>query len=167
MSLSLSALLPILGLGLGASLVMDACTWVRTKAFGTPALDYALVGRWAGHMARGQFRHDTILTARPVPGERWMGWTLHYATGVAFAAVLVGLWGQAWLCAPTLWPALAVGLGSVVVPFLVMQPAFGFGVAASRSPRPNQARLRSLGTHLSFAIGLYGTAELHAALLCP
>jgi len=43
----------------------------------------------------------------------------------------------------------------VLVPFFVMQPSFGFGIAASRTPNPTQARLRSLMAHTVFGVGLY------------
>jgi Protein of unknown function (DUF2938) len=43
----------------------------------------------------------------------------------------------------------------VLVPYLIMQPSFGLGIAASRTPNPTQARLRSLVAHTAFGIGLY------------
>jgi hypothetical protein len=46
-----------------------------------------------------------------------------------------------------------------------MQPGMGMGIAASRTPRPNAARLRSLITHMSFGVGLYVAALTVAALL--
>jgi len=52
-------------------------------------------------------------------------------------------------------PALAFGLVTTLAPFLVMQPAFGFGIAASKTPKPSQARLKSLMTHTVFGRGLY------------
>ena len=51
-------------------------------------------------------------------------------------------------------PALTVGIGSVAAPFLLMQPAMGAGIAASRTPRPSAARMRSLVTHGVFGVGL-------------
>jgi hypothetical protein len=42
-----------------------------------------------------------------------------------------------------------------VFPFFIMQPSFGLGVAASRTPDPTQARLKSLATHTIFGLGLY------------
>jgi Protein of unknown function (DUF2938) len=36
-----------------------------------------------------------------------------------------------------------------------MQPSLGLGVAASRTPNPTQARLKSLMTHSVFGVGLY------------
>jgi hypothetical protein len=90
-----------------------------------------------------------------VPGERLLGWTAHYAIGVAYAALLVGLAGTAWLAYPTLAPALGVGVATVAAPFFLMQPAMGQGIAASRSPRPAASRLHSLVMHAAFGLGLY------------
>jgi len=55
-------------------------------------------------------------------------------------------------------PALAVGIGTVAAPFFLMQPGMGAGIAASRTPRPNAARLQSLLTHAVFGLGLYVSA---------
>ena len=54
-------------------------------------------------------------------------------------------------------PALLVGIGTVVAPFLLMQPGMGAGVAASRTPRPAAARVQSLVTHAIFGLGLYAS----------
>jgi hypothetical protein len=42
-----------------------------------------------------------------------------------------------------------------VFPFFIMQPSLGLGIAASRTPKPMQARLKSLVTHTVFGVGLY------------
>jgi hypothetical protein len=39
-----------------------------------------------------------------------------------------------------------------------MQPSLGLGIAASRTANPMQARLKSLGTHAVFGVGLYASA---------
>ncbi|KVQ09283.1 hypothetical protein WM22_12305 [Burkholderia ubonensis] len=153
-------LLHLLLIGAGGTLVMDLWALFRRRAFGTPSLDYALVGRWLGHMASGRFRHASIVAAAPVRHERPLGWLAHYAIGIAFAGLPVALAGTQWISAPTLLPALAAGIGSVAAPFFVMQPAFGFGIAAARTPRPSGARRRSLVTHLSYGLGLYIAAQV-------
>lgn len=134
-----------LAIGVGATAVMDAWALVRKRCFGVPPLDYALVGRWLGHLARAR-----------VPGERAIGWAAHYLIGVAFAALLLALRGVGWAGEPTLAPALAVGIGSVAAPLFVMQPAMGAGIAASRTPRPGAARFHSIVAHAVFGVGLYG-----------
>ena len=144
-------------LGAGATLVTDLWAMARRRLLGVPAPDYGLVGRWFAHMARGRFRHERIAVAPPVPGERLVGWMAHYLTGIAFAGVLLAVCGLAWVRQPTLAPALAVGIVTVAAPFLLMQPGMGAGIAASRTPRPNAARLQSLITHTIFGLGLYAT----------
>ncbi|WP_261539451.1 DUF2938 domain-containing protein [Burkholderia multivorans] len=156
-------LLHIAAIGVGATLVMDLWALLRRRVFGVPSLDLALVGRWLGHMAHGRFRHASIATAAPLRGERALGWAAHYVIGIAFAGLPVALAGPHWVDTPTLAPALAAGLVSVAAPFLVMQPALGFGIAASRTPQPAVARRRSLVAHLSYGVGLYLAALALAA----
>ncbi|MNT97543.1 hypothetical protein D3C72_2398910 [compost metagenome] len=65
---------------------------------------------------------------------------------------------------PTLAPALIVGLATVAAPFFLMQPGMGAGIAASKTPNPHIARLRSLLTHAVFGIGLYLSGLLLAVV---
>lgn len=76
-------------------------------------------------------------------------------------------WCRARACSagPRITPsALLAGLVTVAVPWLVMQPGFGMGIAASRTPNPTAARLRSLVTHLVFGLGLYAAGRVIASL---
>jgi hypothetical protein len=141
--------------GVGATAAIDLWAIVRKRLLGIAAPDYGMVGRWLAHMAHGRFRHDSIAAAPHVRCERLIGWAAHYLIGIAFAAVLIGIWGLAWVQHPTIGPALIVGIGTVGAPFLLMQPGMGAGIAASRTPRPAAARLQSLITHAFFGLGLY------------
>lgn len=152
-------------IGAGATAVMDFWTLFLKRVFGLPSLDYAWVGRWIGHFPRGRLMHKSIGQSEPIVGETALGWSAHYAIGIVFAALLLGIWGLEWARDPTPLPALAVGVVTIVAPFFVMQPAFGIGIAASKVPNSNIARLRSLMTHLSFGIGLYVSAWLSALVL--
>jgi len=146
-------------IGAGATAVMDTWTLVRKQLLGIP-FSYGLVGRWLAYLPRGRFRHEPIAASPAVPGERVVGWTAHYLVGIAFAAVLLALWGLDWVRQPTLGPALIVGIGSVAAPFLVLQPGMGAGIAASRTPRPAAARFQSVITHAIFGLGLYAAGWL-------
>jgi hypothetical protein len=154
----MSVVLAVIYTGMGATAVMDAWGAIRKRLLGIPPADYAMVGRWIGHMAHGAFRHDRIAAAAPVPAERVIGWIVHYAIGVMFAAGLIWIVGSEWLRKPTLAPALAFGIATVATPFLFMQPGMGAGIAASRTPKPWSARLHSLITHAVFGFGLWATA---------
>lgn len=143
-------------IGAGATSVLDLWVVVRKCLFGVPPPDYGLVGRWLAHMALSRrFRRDRIAAAAAVRGELAIGWAAHYVTGIAFAALLTGMWGSAWIRQPTIGPALLVGVCTAAAPFLLMQPGMGAGIAASRTPRPGAARLQTLVTHTIFGLGLY------------
>jgi hypothetical protein len=149
-------------IGLGAAALMDVWSLALRRGFGVTTLDYALLGRWIGHLAHGQVRRQRIGSSEPVRGERAMGWAAHYAIGITFAFVLLALVGPGWLQAPTPLPALVVGLVTILAPWLVMQPSMGAGIAGSRTPAPRATRLRNLGTHTVYGVGLYLSALLLA-----
>lgn len=144
-------------LGIGATVVMDAWGITRKLMFGIDLPNYGLVGRWIGHMTDGHFRHESIAGAPPIRGEQAIGWAAHYVIGIAFAGLLIGIRGVEWIQNPTIGPAIAVGICTVAAPFLIMQPAMGAGIAASRTPRPAAARMQSVITHAVFGVGLYAT----------
>ncbi|NSL86269.1 DUF2938 domain-containing protein [Chitinophaga sp. Mgbs1] len=142
-------------IGIGATIFMDIYAIVNRTFFKIPSLDYRLLGRWIGHFKEGVFAHTSIMQAKPVKGERIIGWIAHYLIGITFAFLLLLIWGTGWAYHPTLLPALLIGILTTVAPFFMMQPAFGFGIAASKTPKPATARLRSLMTHTIYGIGLY------------
>jgi hypothetical protein len=150
-------------IGAGATAVMDLWSMARERLLGVP-VNYGLVGRWLAYMPRGRLRHDGIKATPAVKGERLIGWTAHYLIGIAFAGVLLAVWGLEWAQRPTLGPALIVGIGSVAAAFLLMQPGMGAGIAASRTPRPNAARLQSFVTHLVFGLGLYAAGWFFSSM---
>ena len=80
--------------------------------------------------------------------------------GIAFAALLWLVAGDAWFRAPTLVPALLVGVATVLAPWLLLQPGMGAGLFARRAPRPWQVRFHSFLTHALFGLGLYASAVL-------
>lgn len=160
---SLQEIFRIALMGIGATMVMDL--WLMLlQRLGVPTLNFALIGRWVGHLRHGQWSHAAIAKAPPVPGELAWGWITHYGVGMAFAALLAMVQGTAWMSRPTLPPALVVGICTVLVPLFIMQPAMGAGWASSRTPTPWKNRLRSLANHAVFGLGLYLSAALIAAI---
>ena len=151
-------------IGVGATLVMDL--WAAAlRRLGVASLDFALLGRWIGHLPRGRFIHTSIARTPAVPGEKLIGWSAHYSIGVAFSALLVATFGLGWARAPTLLPALLIGGVTVFAPLFVLQPALGAGIASSRTARPVFNSVKSLVTHTVFGFGLFFAARLVASLL--
>lgn len=144
--------------GLGATLVMDLWALLLQRACNIAPPNYCLVGRWVSYMPAGIFRHANIAKAPKKTAECITGWVVHYLVGVTYALILVVPYSGRWLEYPSLLPALLVGISTVLIPYFVMQPSFGLGMAAAKTPNPTQARLRSLMSHTVFGAGLYVSA---------
>lgn len=151
--------------GLGATFLLDIWGLLLNRAFKVPLPNFCLVGRWLGHMTGGTFKHANITAAAPKPGECATGWIAHYVIGALFALALVALATPAWLQSPTVMPALVFGIVTVGFPFFILHPAFGLGIAASKTPDPLQARLRSLMSHTVFGVGLYVSALVLSSIV--
>ena len=95
-----------------------------------------------------------------------IGWCAHYATGIAFAALLLSTFGLKWARSPSLLPALFIGVVTVLAPLLILQPALGAGIASSKTPTPVFNSLKSLVTHTVYGFGLY-LAALATVWLIP
>ncbi len=145
----------VIVIGVGATLTFDLWALFLKHAFQITPSNFCLVGRWLRYMPEGIFKHSNIVSAPPKNAECTVGWIAHYTIGVLFAATFVAFAGSGWLQHPTLIPALAFGVFTVAAPLFIMQPAFGFGVAAAKTSNPMQARLRSLINHIAFGAGLY------------
>jgi len=158
MSIAENRIIGAVIIGVGASLLMDLWNLFLKRAFGIPSLNYCLLGRWLIHMPEGRFVHESIGVSPKKRLECAMGWMAHYSIGVMLALGFVALASDDWLTRPRMLPALLFGLGTVVFPLLVMQPSMGLGIASSRTPNPTLARLKSLGTHIVFGLGMYASA---------
>jgi hypothetical protein len=141
-------------IGVLATLFMDLWSYILSM-FNIKSLDYRLVGRWIGHFKDGVFTHSNIAKSTPVSCERILGWAAHYLIGITFSFVLVIIFGTNWLEQPTVLPALIIGIVTIIAPFFIMQPAFGFGIAASKTSNATLARFKSLMSHSIYGLGLY------------
>lgn len=150
-------------IGTGATATIDI--WAALlKRFGVASLNFALLGRWIGHLRRGRWLHTSISQATPIPGERLLGWCAHYAIGISFAAILLASFGLAWARSPRLLPALFIGTVTVVAPLFILQPALGAGIASTKTSRPIFNSVKSVVTHTIFGVGLFLSACAAAAL---
>ena len=163
--IGLDYLIPAIAVGAGATAVMDLWNLLVKVVLGIPSLDYCLLGRWICHMRHGTVRHVSIAAAAPMPLECVLGRIAHYTIGVALGGVFVALTPRGWLAQPTVLPPLIFGIITVALPFFIMQPSLGLGVASSRTRNPVQARLKSLMSHTAFGMGLYLCAVAMAAVL--
>jgi hypothetical protein len=151
-------------IGGGATLVMDGWA-LLLRRLGIPSLNFAFLGRWLGHLPRGRVMHESIAKAAPVRGELLIGWCAHYSLGISFAALLLSTFGLKWARAPSLLPALFIGIVTVLARLLILQPALGAGIASTKTARPVFNSMKSLVTHTVYGVGLYLAALVTASLI--
>ena len=145
-------------IGIGATFLFDLWANFAARFLGGPKVNWAMPGRWFAHLLRGRFRHNTIAQSAPVARELAIGWAFHYAVGVLFAAATLILGGAGWAKAPTLGPAMFVGVTTVLCGWLILSPGLGFGIAGSAFPDANKRRAFQLTSHVVFGFALYGAA---------
>ncbi|MCH7392451.1 DUF2938 domain-containing protein [Acinetobacter dispersus] len=154
-------LFQILCLGVGATIIMDI--WLLLlKRLHLPSLNFALLGRWVGWIFRGKFIHASIAQSPAIQREYVLGWLAHYSVGILFAFSFVLIVGEVWLLQPQFISAFIFGVITVLIPFFIMQPAMGAGIASAKTAQPLRNCLRSLINHTIFGCGLYLSAQLLA-----
>ncbi len=155
-----SLLLTAFIMGIGATALLDMWAWLLNRVFGFNLPNWALVGRWFANVPRGRLMHHDITQSEPVSNELTIGWVMHYAVGVLFAAVTLMIGGVAWVQNPTVLLPLIVGLVTVGCGWFILQPGMGAGWAASLKPDRARIRLLNIVGHAVFGLGLYGMALL-------
>lgn len=146
--------------GIGGTIVLDIYAFLLQRLFDVRATNWQMVGRWLGHMPTGSFIQTNLGQVKSVPGEHALGWAFHYIIGIGYGLLLVAIWGSRWLLEPSIAEPLILALVLLVLPYFVMMPGMGMGIAGSRTPKPNVARLKSVIGHSIFGIGMYLTARL-------
>jgi hypothetical protein len=147
--------LRILVMGITATVAIDLWATFANRMLGWPRTNWGLVGRWIGHMRDGQFKHASIGSSPTIAHESILGWVFHYVVGCIYAALYLMYVSVAQAGQPTLVSAVLFGLVTILSPWLLMQPALGLGVCASRAPRANLVRMQNLIIHTIFGVVLY------------
>ena len=147
-----------LAMGFAGTLAMDIWALLLARIGVAPFPNWAMPGRWLGHLPGGRLFHPDIGGARPVPGELGLGWALHYGVGLIYGVIWMLIAGPDWLDAPTFPPLWTFALVTIAAGWFLLQPGMGLGWAASRTPRPWKARALGLAAHTVFALGMWGAA---------
>lgn len=142
-------------MGLVATGLMDLWALLLRQIAGVPTPNWAMVGRWVGHLPSGKVFHDDIAAASPVPAELSLGWVFHYAVGILYGIALAVLMGPAWLSTPSFWPAWVFSILMLGFGWFLLQPGLGLGWAGARTPNPTKTRVLGLLAHTVFGLGLW------------
>lgn len=145
-------------MGLGGTVAMDVWAWTLARAGVAPFPNWAMPGRWLGHVFGGRVFHDDIAAVDPVAGELGLGWALHYGVGVLYGIVFVLLAGAEWNTEPTFFPIWIFSLITIAAGWFLLQPGMGLGWAAAKTPSPWKVRGMGLVAHTVFALGMWSVA---------
>jgi len=138
-----------------ATLLMDllsgAAMWMRATA----PLPPNLVGRWFASVARMHVLHADIAKTAPINHELVIALPVHYSIGVGLTSLyLVGLHQLHW--PPRSFAlALAFGLMTNLLPWLVMFPSMGYGFFGVNGPAGTRLFISSFVSHAFFGVGLW------------
>jgi hypothetical protein len=142
-------------IGIVATIGMDVWAAIVKYIFRLPTTDWAMIGRWFGHMPRGVFVHHPISEAPAVRNELAMGWIIHYGIGIVYGFLYLYIVQVFFSSTPSFVSALVFGAVTLVAPWFIMQPGLGMGVFAIRVPRPWLIRWINLSMHLAFGASLF------------
>ena len=157
----MTALLPSgILMGLLATIAMDLWALALNRFAKEPLPNWAMPGRWVGHLPRGTVFHDKIADATSIQGELTIGWVFHYAVGITYGIVLALIMGPAWLAQPSFTPAFIFSIATIGFGWFLLQPGLGLGWAASKTPNPWKVRSMNIAAHSIFACGLWVGALL-------
>ncbi len=151
------ALPPSVSVGVLATLTMDAAL-VLASLLGGEALTSEkagpeFVGRWAGHLAKGRWRHPDIAKATPLRGEAGIGLTTHYLTGIALAWLYFTALRRLGLRSSPV-KATAFGVATALLPQLILYPSWGYGWFGLRSGEAGRVTRIMLLGHIAFGAGI-------------
>src|SRR5262245_3433700 len=95
-----------LAMGLAATIAIDVWATFANRVLGWPRTNWGMVGRWIGHMPKGQFTHRSISSSPPISHELVVGWAFHYVVGCVYAALYLMYVEAVQLGRPTLVSAV-------------------------------------------------------------
>lgn len=142
-------------LGIFATVAIDLWATFSNKVLGFPRTNWAMVGRWLGHIPKGKFIHNPVASSSPIQNELLVGWVFHYLVGIVYALLYITFVLALLDRVPTLLSAWIFGLLTIISPWFVMQPGLGLGICAIKAVQPNRVRLQNIIIHSIFGIVLY------------
>ena len=143
-----------IAIGIAATFAIDCWTFIISY-FGVKTRGILFLGRWLTYLPKGKFFHQTIIQTPSIENEVVIGRIAHYSIGIAFAFLLIGIYGKKWFDKPKLLHALVFGIITLVIPVFFLQPALGFGIAFSNTHKPVSLLINIVIIHSIYGLGLY------------
>lgn len=141
-------------IGILSTLIMDFNSLLIQNIFKIKSLNYAWLGRWLLSISDKKLIHQNIMQTPIKKYEKQLGWFLHYLIGILWVFIFLYICKQ-YNFDLNLKNSLIFSILTTLIPFLILQPLFGFGFFASKTPNQIMSLINSMIAHLSFGIGIY------------
>lgn len=141
--------------GVIATMSMDVLSAIAIRLRLIAPLSPNVVGRWFSSVARAHPFHEDIARAAPAGHEFAIALPVHYAIGMFLTALFVVMAHRIGWHARGLPTALAFGVCTSVLPWLLMFPAMGYGFFGAHGPAGTRLFASSMVTHVFFGLGLW------------
>ena len=143
--------------GILGAVLMDITETAMAAVGIRSGVSVALVGRWFLGLTQGRLTHLDIQASPSLQREAGFGWAFHFLIGGGGVALIypAALWLLS-LSSPShpIWSGLLFGLGTSVLPWFVLLPAFGWGWFGRRGPPGANALLASPLSHIPYGLGV-------------
>jgi hypothetical protein len=141
--------------GVIATASMDVLTAIAIRLRLLAPLSPNVVGRWFASVAHAHPLHKDIARAAPRSHELAIALPVHYAIGLFLTALFILIADRIGWQARSLSPAMAFGVCTSVLPWLLMFPAMGYGFFGAHGPDGTRLFVSSLVSHVLFGLGIW------------
>jgi hypothetical protein len=138
-----------------ATFIMD-CSVIFSKILGLSQVQmkYDYMGRWLLHLIEGNFAHRDIRSSEVLGGEFIAGVLLHYGIGAILGVAYLIFWEYKNRSATIILPLL-FGLSTCILPWLILYPSMGYGLAGLNGIDGASLLAYSISGHFFYGFGLY------------
>lgn len=153
--------------GIISTITMDLGSVILTQVRMTDYVQFRMIGRYANGFLRGRLLYDNPMSVEATRFEFAKGIVGHYLIGVFLASLFIFIIAQIKLNAHLLIQAIGYGVISLAIPWVLLSPALGLGLAAKKVPEPNRSKMlrANVVNHVLYGIGLYVGVSLYQYFL--
>lgn len=145
----------IILMGIFSTIIMDiGYVLIKVTGIVDPSMETFHLGRWLLHMLQGTFVHTDIRAAEALMLEKPVSLMSHYQAGIILGAVFLKLRKRFSLFSSSKLMGLVFGWITIVLPWLVMYPAMGFGILGLDCPENTNYVLFSILNHSAYGLGI-------------
>jgi fluoride ion exporter CrcB/FEX len=112
------------------------------------------LGRWILNMFNGVFIHDNIHTAIQFGFEIPVAILFHYFTGIFLVGIFLWLRNNVKIFPSSIYMGLVYGWVTILLPWLIMFPAFGFGFFGLGAHNDINNIIANIIAHSFFGLGI-------------